>query len=72
MKKVVVASAVEVHCKPLVVDAFIETKQQSVVADKVSKKHLKEIADTLGLAYSDQEIIFAKKVLQAYLKDRIV
>lgn len=34
---------------------------------KVTKKELKQVAEEAGLLYSEAEIIFAKKLLNAYL-----
>lgn len=35
--------------------------------NKITKKELKHLADDLGLVYDDSQIVFAKKLLNAYL-----
>lgn len=34
---------------------------------KVAKKELKQLADRTGLVYNEAELVFAKKLLNAYL-----
>lgn len=35
--------------------------------NKITKKELKNLADELGLVYDDSQIVFTKKLLNAYL-----
>ena len=67
MKKIEVVKANEVEVKPLVLDNFIQEDVKQAMAKKVTKKELKHLADDLGLAYDDAQIIFAKKLLNAYV-----
>jgi hypothetical protein len=61
----------EVEVKPFMIDDFIQVKQKHVSIEKITKKTLKKIADDLKLDYNDKEIVFTKKLITAYLKDRI-
>ena len=71
MKKVNVVKSTEVEVKPFILDDFIQVKQKHVSIEKITKKTLKKIADELELDYNDREIVFTKKLITAYLKDRI-
>ncbi len=71
MKKVSVVKNTEVEVKPFMLDDFIQVKQKHVSIEKITKKTLKKIADELELDYNDKEIVFTKKLITAYLKDRI-
>lgn len=52
--------------KPFVLDEFIKENGSQSMTKKVTKKELKHLADELGLAYDDAQIIFARKLLNAY------
>ena len=67
MKKVEVVKADEVEVKPFILDDFTQPKVQHSMMNKITKKELKNLADDLGLAYDDAQIIFTKKLLSAYL-----
>ena len=67
MKKVEVVKADEVEVKPFILDDFTQPKVQHSMMNKITKKELKKLADDLGLAYDDAKIVFAKKLLSAYL-----
>ncbi len=71
MKKISVVKSTEVEVKPFMLDDFIQVKQKHVSIEKITKKTLKKIADDLELDYNDKEIVFTKKLITAYLKDRI-
>lgn len=66
MKKVQIVKADEVEMKPFVLDEFIKENGSQSMTKKVTKKELKHLADELGLAYDDAQIIFARKLLNAY------
>ena len=61
----------EVEVKPIDLHLFslqhIERRKQK----KVSRKALKEIAESLGLLYDDGQIDFAKKLINAYMEKEI-
>ena len=57
----------EVEVKPFILDDFTQDKVQQSMMNKVTKKELKNLADDLGLAYDDAQIVFTKKLLSAYL-----
>ena len=67
MKKVEIVKADEVEVKPFILDDFPQHKVQHSMMDKVTKKELKKLADNLGLAYDDAQIVFTKKLLNAYI-----
>ena len=67
MKKVEVVKANEVEVKPFILDDFTQDKVQHSMMNKVTKKELKKLADDLGLAYDDAQIVFTKELLNAYL-----
>ncbi len=57
----------EVEVKPFLLDDFTQDEVKQSMIKKVTKKELKNLADDLGLAYDDAKIVFAKKLLSAYL-----
>lgn len=67
MKKIEVVKANEVVVKPFILDDLIQEDLRDDVTKKVTKKELKHLADDLGLAYDDAQIVFAKKLLNAYV-----
>lgn len=67
MKKVEVVKANEVEVNPFILDDFTQHKDQHSMIKKVTKKELRNLADDLGLAYDDTQIVFTKKILSAYL-----
>ena len=67
MKKVEIVQSNEVEVKPFILDDFIQHKEQHSMMGKVTKKELRKLADDLGLAYDDTQIVFTKKLLNAYL-----
>jgi len=62
-----VVKANEVEVKPFVLDDFIQKDLKQDMTKKVTKKELKHLADDLDLVYDDTQIVFAKKLLNAYL-----
>ena len=67
MKKVEIVKADEVEVEPFILDDFTQHKVQHSMMNKITKKELKKLADDLGLAYDDSQIVFTKKLLSAYL-----
>ena len=67
MKKIEVVKVNEVVVKPFVLDDLIQKDLKDDMTKKVTKKELKHLADDLGLAYDDAQIVFAKKLLNAYV-----
>ncbi len=67
MKKVEVVKADEVEVKPFILNDFTQNEASSVSMKKITKKELKDLAASLGLVYDDAQIVFAKKLLSAYL-----
>jgi hypothetical protein len=67
LKQAEVVRADVVEVKPFILDDFIQHKVQHSMMNKITKKELKHLADDLGLVYDDSQIIFTKKLLNAYL-----
>jgi hypothetical protein len=67
LKKVEVVKASEVEVKPFMLDDFMQDEVKQSMLKKITKKELKSLADDLGLAYDDAQIVFAKKLLNAYV-----
>jgi hypothetical protein len=67
LKKAEVVKADEVEVKSFILDDFIQHEVQHSMMNKITKKELKHLADDLGLVYDDSQIVFAKKLLNAYL-----
>ena len=68
MKKAKIVTSDEVKVQPFVLSDFIKDKAPRDTMAKVSKQELKSLAQTLGLIYDDSQIVFAKKLLSAYLQ----
>ena len=68
MKKVAVVKTDEVEVKPFILDDFIPHQAAYSSMKKVTKKELKYLAEDLGLAYDDAQIVFAKKLMNAYIE----
>lgn len=68
MRKVTVVQASEVEIKPFVWDDFTGDKETHSTLKQVNKKELKVLAKELGLDYDDENIAFAKKLINAYIK----
>ena len=67
MKKIEVVSVNEIEVKPFVLNDFTQNEAPCVSVKKMTKKELKELAESLDLVYDDTHIVFAKKLLNAYL-----
>ncbi len=67
MKKVEVVKANEVEIKPFMVSDFTQSKEKTDRSEKVSKKELKRLAKEIGMRYNDEQIQFAKKLIEIYL-----
>jgi hypothetical protein len=63
-----VVNANEVEVKPFDFKQFIIKDTQSKAMKSVSKREIKEMAETLGLSYDDSQIAFTKKLMNAYIK----
>lgn len=67
MKKVEIVASSEVKVQPFILDDFINQKAVHHLQKKVTKKELKDVADRAGLVYDEAALVFAKKLLNAYL-----
>ena len=56
----------EVEVKPFFPEEFTQDNKIDNDMKKVSKKELKHLAESLGMKYTDEEIVFAKKLITAY------
>lgn len=70
MKRVEVLKAAEVEVKPFILDAFIPGQTACSSMKKVTKKELRKLAEELDLAYDEAQIVFAKKLMNAYMEKR--
>lgn len=61
----------EVKEKPFILDDFIPDKAAYSSMNKVTKKELRNLAEELGLAYDDAQIIFTKKLTNAYIESLV-
>ena len=68
MTRVTVKKADEVEVKPFLLEDFIQAKEIDDSMNKVTKKELKHLAESLDILYTEEEILFAKKMITAYLK----
>lgn len=57
----------EVEVEAFVLTDFIQHEARNGTMKKVTKEELKSLAERLGLVYDDAQIVFAKKLLSAYL-----
>lgn len=58
----------EVEVKPFFPEDFTRAKEIQSSMKKVTKRELRNLADSLGIKYTDEEIGFAKKLITAYHK----
>lgn len=70
MRKVEVVKPSEVEVTPFVLQDFTTHDTEAVVSEPVSKKELKVLAKELGVAYNDESIGLARKLINAYMKKR--
>ncbi len=68
MRSVRMTKASKVEVKPFRVEQFVLDEAKPASTNKVSKKTLRKMADALKLEYDEAQIVFAKKILTAYLK----
>ena len=61
----------EVKSKPFVLDDFTVDKEETVSMKKVTKKERKTLAKELGLNYDNESLLFARKLLNAYIKRNV-
>jgi len=66
LKRVTVVKADEVEVKPFLLKDFTHDKEIQRSMKKVTKKELKNLAESLGMKYTDEQIGFAKKLITAY------
>ena len=67
MKRIEVVNVNDIEVKPFILNDFTQNEVLRVSMKKITKKELKDLAVSLGLVYDDAQIIFAKKLLSAYL-----
>ena len=67
MKKIEVVNVSDIEVKPFILNDFTQNEASRVSIKKITKKELKDLAGSLGLLYDDAQIVFAKKLLSAYL-----
>lgn len=67
MKRVDVVRAEGLEIIPFDLNRYLDGLTASTY-EKISKKKVRAMADELGLGYDESHIVFAKKLLSAYLK----
>jgi len=65
-----VVKSSEVKTETFNLDDFIQDKESRATIMTITKKELRKLADSLGLEYTQKEIAFSKKLLNAYLTKR--
>lgn len=74
MKTIEIAKGCDFEIKPFVLESFTQDEASGVsmyeIREKITKKELKDVANDLGLEYDNTDIIFAKKLLNAYLRGK--
>jgi len=71
LKKVEVVKAHEVEVKPLDLRQFTRECTRRETLKTVTKKEIREMAETLGLLYDETQVTFAKKLMNAYINKEI-
>ena len=71
MKNVTVVKENEVESRPFILDDFTVDKAKSVSMKKITKKELKILAKELGLNYDNENLAFARKLLNAHIKRNV-
>ena len=66
MKRVEVVKNAEVEVKPFILNDFMQTVSASTACKALSKKEIKHLAKELGLDPKEEELAFAKKIMNAY------
>ena len=56
----------KVEVKPFLLKDFAQAKEIPSSMKKITKKELKNLAESLGMVYTDEQIGFAKKLITAY------
>ena len=70
MKKIKVLKEEELELTPFVISDFMDKEKKKKNIKKVGKKELKHLAKEIGLDYTDEQIQFAKKLIECYLAKR--
>ena len=75
MKKVTLVKATEVEVKPFHLSDLGDQQRdksgkERISKERITKKTVKRLAKEIGLSPSDEELVLAKKLLEAYLAKR--
>ena len=68
MKRVSVVKMNDVEVQPFVLENFAKAEKSHSQFKKVTKKELKNLAEGLGMQYTEEKIEFTKKLITAYLR----
>ena len=76
MRKVNVVSRSEVKVEPFIFHDFIQSSENRTEVEtrervKISKKILRRLAKEIGVNYNEEALTNAKKLLEAYLAQRV-
>lgn len=66
MKRVEVVKSAEVEVKPFILSDFTQVAASTSPCKVLSKKEIKHLAKELGLDPKEEQILFAKKIMNAY------
>ncbi len=61
--------ATKVEVKPFILEDFIDYKEQAVYIKKIEKSNIKTLAKALNLEYDNDKIVFAQKLINAYIDE---
>ena len=67
MKRVEVVKSSEVEVKPFILSDFTHVATATSLCKALSKKEIKHLAKELGLDPKEEQILFAKKIMNAYV-----
>jgi len=70
LKHIEVVKATEVDVETFILNDFIHHAETRESGKNISKKALKHLAKKAGLAYTEDQIQFAKKIMAVYLEQR--
>ncbi len=70
MKRVEVVKSAEVEIRPFVLNDFIQNGSASTACKALSTKEIKHLAKELGLDPKEEELAFAKKIMNAHVATR--
>jgi hypothetical protein len=68
MKRAQILKAGSIKVRPLTTEDFMMPDVKPARMEKVTKKQIREMAEEMGLAYDEEKILFARKILTHWMK----